>query len=220
MDGTDKSQLPEVGQAVRVRNRLATVRAVEPYDSGDIQGVLRLVEVEYLDDCRYPEAGQILWEAEATATVLGSTSLPSVDEHRPDSPAALRAFVNAHRWTRLNRLRGSDGIEDEPLLGVWNSAIQVHPYQLEPVLRALSMPRVSLLLADGVGLGKTIQSGLALEELLLRRRIRRVLVLCPGTRVATPVWFSQTYKFLLNDCLSDARGGVGRPGQVLIDVTC
>ena len=42
------------------------------------------------------------------------------------------------------------------------------------------MPRVSLLLCDGVGLGKTIQCGLVLEELLLRRRIRRVLVICPA----------------------------------------
>lgn len=103
-----------------------------------------------------------------------------MDANRPDSPLALQAFVNAHRWTRLNRLRTSEGIEDEPLLGVWNSAIQVHPYQLEPVLRALAMPRVSLLLADGVGLGKTIQAGLVLEEVLLRRRIRRILVLCPA----------------------------------------
>ena len=91
--------VPEVGQAVRVRNRLATVRAVEPYDSRDEQGRLNLVEVEYLDDCRYPEIDQVLWEVEASATVLGSTSLPGVDQHRPDSPAALRAFVNAHRWT-------------------------------------------------------------------------------------------------------------------------
>ena len=88
--------------------------------------------------------------------------------------------MNAHRWTRLNRLRESDDIKDEPLVGVWNSAIQVHAYQLEPVLKALAMPRVSLLLADGVGLGKTIQAGLVLEELLLRRRIRRILVLCPA----------------------------------------
>src|SRR5262249_40777754 len=173
-------RIPEVGQAVRVRNRLATVRAVEPYDSRDAHGRLHVVDVEYLDDCRYPEAEQLLWEVEATAAVLGKTSLPGVDAHRPDSPQALRAFVNANRWTRLNRLRETDGIEDEPLLGVWNSAIQVHPYQLEPVLRALAMPRVSLLLADGVGLGKTIQSGLVLEELLLRRRIRRILVVCPA----------------------------------------
>jgi superfamily II DNA or RNA helicase len=173
-------QTPEVGQAVRVRNRLAAVRAVEPYDSRDAQGRLHIVDVEYLDDCRYPEAEQLLWEIEATATILGKTSLPAVDAQRPDSPKALQAFVNAHRWTRLNRLRESEDIRDEPLLGVWNSAIQVHPYQLEPVLRALAMSRVSLLLADGVGLGKTIQSGLVLEELLLRRRIRRILVLCPA----------------------------------------
>jgi hypothetical protein len=41
---------PEVGQAVRVRNRLATVRAVEPYDTRTAQGRLNIVEVEYLDD--------------------------------------------------------------------------------------------------------------------------------------------------------------------------
>ncbi len=174
------TQVPEVGHAVRVRNRLATVRAVEPYDSRTSQGRLHIVDVEYLDDLRYPDAEQLLWEVEATASLLGTTSLPSVDANRPDNPDALQAFVNAHRWTRLNRLRENDGIEDEPLLGVWNSAVQVHPYQLDPVIRALSMPRVSLLLADGVGLGKTIQAGLVLEELLLRRRIRRILVLCPA----------------------------------------
>ncbi len=177
---SNQLEIPEVGQAVRVRNRLATVRAVEPYDTRTTQGRLNFVDVEYLDDFRYPEAEQLLWEVESTAKVLGKTSLPRVDEHRPDNPKVLQAFINAHRWTRLNRLRESDGIEDEPLLGVWNSAIQLHHYQLEPIIRAFSMPRVSLLLADGVGLGKTIQCGLVTEELLLRRRIRRVLVVCPA----------------------------------------
>jgi hypothetical protein len=123
--------VPEIGQAVRVRNRLATVRAVEPYDARSAKGRLHIVDVEYLDDFRYPEAEQLLWEVEATAVSLGNTSLPSVDANRPDSPDALQAFVNAHRWTRVNRLKGDQGIEDEPLLGVWNSAIQVHYYQLD-----------------------------------------------------------------------------------------
>jgi SNF2 family DNA or RNA helicase len=180
MASSTAAQIPEVGQAVRVRNRLATVRAVEPYDSRTGSGRLHIVDVEYLDDWRYPESEQLLWEVEATGIILGTTSLPGVDANRPDSPQALQAFVNAHRWTRLNRLRESEDIKDEPLLGVWNSAIQVHAYQLEPVLKALAMPRVSLLLADGVGLGKTIQAGLVLEELILRRRIRRILVLCPA----------------------------------------
>jgi superfamily II DNA or RNA helicase len=170
---------PEVGQAVRVRNRLATVRAVEPYDTRT-QGRLNIVEIEYLDDFRYPEAEQLLWEVESTAMVLGKTSLPEVDARKPDDPGVLQAFINAHRWTRLNRLRETEGIENEPLLGVWNSAIQVHYYQLDPVIRALFMPRVALLLCDGVGLGKTIQCGLVTEELLLRRRIRRILIICPA----------------------------------------
>jgi hypothetical protein len=112
---------------------------------GESEGLdVHIVDVEYLDDCRFPESEQLLWEVEATAKVLGTTSLPGVDANRPDSPIVLMAFVNAHRWTRLNRLRATEGIEDEPLLGVWNSAIQVHPYQLEPVLKALAMPRSRL----------------------------------------------------------------------------
>src|SRR3974377_1970269 len=96
----DVPKTPEVGQAVRVRNRLATVRAVEPYDTRT-EGRYNIVDVYYLDDFRYPESEQLLWEVESTAIVLGKTSLPRVDENRPDNPVVLQAFINAHRWTRL-----------------------------------------------------------------------------------------------------------------------
>ena len=84
---TRTTPIPEIGQAVRVRGRLATVRAVEPYDSRTVQGRLHVIDVEYLDDSRYPEAEQLLWEVEATASIVGSTSLPSVDANRPDDPS-------------------------------------------------------------------------------------------------------------------------------------
>jgi SNF2 family DNA or RNA helicase len=52
-------------------------------------------------------------------------------------------------------------------------------YQLEPVARAIEAPRVNLLLADDVGLGKTIEAGLVALELLLRHRAKRVMIVCP-----------------------------------------
>ena len=43
------------------------------------------------------------------------------------------------------------------------------------------MPRANLLIADDVGLGKTIEAGLVVQELLLRHRARTVLVVCPAS---------------------------------------
>ncbi len=45
-------QIPEIGQAVQVRTRLATVRAVDAYDNPH-SGRVHLVDVEYLDNCHY-----------------------------------------------------------------------------------------------------------------------------------------------------------------------
>ena len=62
------------------------------------------------------------------------------------------------------------------LVAVEPGRLQIAPYQLVPVMRALEMSRPRLLLADGVGLGKTVQAGLVLAELIARRRAHRVLI--------------------------------------------
>jgi len=52
-------------------------------------------------------------------------------------------------------------------------------YQLEPLRKALKLPRVNLFIADDVGLGKTIEAGLIARELLMRKRVRDIIVSCP-----------------------------------------
>lgn len=57
------------------------------------------------------------------------------------------------------------------------------PYQFKPVLRLISSPRKRLLIADEVGLGKTIEAGLAWTELEQRTTLKRALVVCPAMLV-------------------------------------
>jgi SNF2 family DNA or RNA helicase len=58
--------------------------------------------------------------------------------------------------------------------------IQFEPYQYKPLLKILDSPDRRLLIADEVGLGKTIEAGLILTELQARRPLDRVLVVCPS----------------------------------------
>ena len=163
-----------------VRNRRAMITAVAPFDA-DEQGRFHLVDVEYTDGLGV-EADQVLWEVEPGREVLEPAALPKVGDTAPMDPREFDAMVRAARWSALTPSLPFSGLVEErpPLAAPLYGAIYPEAYQLVPVLRALDMPRVALLLADAVGLGKTIQAGMVLRELMLRRRIRRILVICPA----------------------------------------
>jgi superfamily II DNA or RNA helicase len=92
-----------------------------------------------------------------------------------EHPAPLALWHLMHRAHVLNALPGATSfVVRDP------GRIRVEPYQLVPLMRALDMPRPRLLLADGVGLGKTIQAGLIAAELIARRRAHRILIVTPS----------------------------------------
>lgn len=69
------------------------------------------------------------------------------------------------------------------------------PYQFLPALKLIRADRPRLLIADGVGVGKTIEAGLILRELQARREINKVLVLCPKALVVERKWELEMKRF-------------------------
>ena len=74
------------------------------------------------------------------------------------------------------RLRQSTPNDDRIHLG-HRGVMNLAPYQLEPALQALRQPRQRILIADAVGLGKTLEAGILASELIQRGRGRRILVI-------------------------------------------
>lgn len=145
----------------------AEVLAAYPFQR---QHVVTLSSVE--DDALGEEL-QVIWEIEPGARVIEEARLPEPVGF--DTPQRLDTFLNAVRWGAAS---SADG---RALQAPFRSGIDLEDYQLDPVARAIQMPRANLLIADDVGLGKTIEAGLVAQELIIRHRARRILIICPAS---------------------------------------
>jgi SNF2 family DNA or RNA helicase len=99
--------------------------------------------------------------------------------HRLERPQRAR-FVRNARWRRACRALLAADAPPGSLRAASVACIDLMPHQLEPALAVIRGRGSRLLLADEVGLGKTIQAGLVVSELLARNAIDRVLVLTPA----------------------------------------
>lgn len=166
---------PEQGQLVEVRRRQWIVDDVGSSAFRELfaptrQGLVSLVSV---DEDSLGEELQVVWQLEPGARVLDRAGLPTISGC--DDAARLEAFLDAVRW-------GAATNADRSFLqSPFRSGASIESYQLDPVVRAIDMARVNLLIADDVGLGKTIEAGLVIQELLVRHRARTVLVVCPSS---------------------------------------
>jgi superfamily II DNA or RNA helicase len=102
---------------------------------------------------------------------VATAQFPPPDLDAMTNPQGARLLADS---LRLSLRRGAG-----PFRSLGHLAVQPRPYQLVPLLMALRQDPIRLLIADDVGIGKTIEAGLIARELLDRGEITRIAVLCP-----------------------------------------
>jgi superfamily II DNA or RNA helicase len=116
------------------------------------------------------------------------------------NPLALDAF-KAHLAALQLRFPGISN-----LYSLNSARIDFIPYQFRPVLKFIHADRPRLLVADSVGVGKTIEAGLILRELQARREIRSVLIICPKPLITERKWQLEMRRFDENFIHLDGEG--------------
>jgi superfamily II DNA or RNA helicase len=162
---------PQRGDFVRVRSRRWLVE-----DEPSIDG-LKALRLACVDDDAQGETAEVLWDAEIDGEILGDEGWASVARLGTDDPSTFAAYLRTLRW---NTATASDR---DLFQAPFRAGIHLDAYQLLPLRKALRLPRVNLLIADDVGAGKTVEAGLVLREMLLRRRVDFVLVAAPAGMV-------------------------------------
>ena len=164
---------PEPGQLVEVRRRQWIVSDVDASSVSPDLPKRNLVKLASIDEDALGEEIEVLWELEPGAHVIERAGLPSLSNF--DDSTELEAFLDAVRWG------AATNADRSYLQAPFRSGVSIEDYQLDPLVRAIDMARTNLLIADDVGLGKTIEAGLVVQEMLLRHRARTILVLCPSS---------------------------------------
>jgi superfamily II DNA or RNA helicase len=151
------------GARIVVRDAEWLVRSKKIASSG-----VAVIEAVGLSDFIKGKRAQFIADLETDLTVLDPKDTGLVAD---DSAGYQRSllFIEAH-------LRQTAPTETDLYVG-HRAAMDVLPFQLDPTLKALRMPRQRLLIADAVGLGKTLEAGILVSELMRRGRARRILVI-------------------------------------------
>ena len=131
--------------------------------------------------------------------ILTGEAWETVAQKGFDDSRLFAAYLNTLKWNCVT--------STDPRLfqSPFRAGIRLDAYQLEPLRKALRMPRVNLFIADDVGLGKTIEAGLIARELLLRKKVREIFVSCPPSMLLQ--WQEELVVPLRTD-VRDSRQGV------------
>lgn len=161
---------PRPGELVRVRSRQWLVDEV--VDPGS-PGRTAVVRLSCADDDAQGQTLEVLWDYELDRKILGEENWSDIAAHGFDESRRFAAFLHTLRWNCVT------ATDPNLFQAPFRAGIKIDAYQMEPLRKALRLPRVNLFIADDTGLGKTIEAGLIARELLLRKKAKTIVVAAP-----------------------------------------
>ncbi len=170
MSRTLPERPPAPGELVQVRSRRWLVEEV--VESGT-PGQTALVRLACADDDAQGQTLDVFWDCELDRRILEEEGWADLAARGFDAPRRFAAFLHTLRWNCVT------ATDPNLFQAPFRAGIKIDAYQMEPLRKALRLPRVNLFIADDTGLGKTIEAGLIARELLLRKKAKTIVVATP-----------------------------------------
>ena len=161
---------PQEGELVHVRSRQWLVDEVVP---PAVPGQSPIVRLACADDDAQGQTLDVFWDYEIDRQILKEEGWQDLGSKGFDPPKRFAAFLHTLRWNCVT------ATDPNLFQAPFRAGIKIDAYQMEPLRKALRLPRVNLFIADDTGLGKTIEAGLIARELLLRKKAKTIVVATP-----------------------------------------
>jgi superfamily II DNA or RNA helicase len=165
-------RLPEVGELVQIRSRRWLVEEVVAPTNPRQSPLIRLA---CADDDAQGQTLDVFWDYELDRRILAEEGWRDLAAKGFDAPRRFAAFLHTLRWSCVT------ATDPNLFQSPFRAGIKIDAYQMEPLRKALRLPRVNLFIADDTGLGKTIEAGLIARELLLRKKAKTIVVATPAS---------------------------------------
>ena len=157
---------PRVGELVELRSRGWLVEAVEDV----APPASPRVSLACADHDARRQAQEVYRDFEIDRRILEQEAWSAIGARGFDAPRFFSAFLHTLRWNCVT------ATDPDLFQSPFRAGSRIDAWQMEPLRKALRLPRVNLFIADGTGLGKTIEAGLVAQEPLLRKKAKSVVV--------------------------------------------
>lgn len=158
------------GSCIQARRRFWLVE-----DANSSDADLASIQVVCIDDDAQGQTQTIIPSCEIDFRNVDDEAWENLGRDTPSDPKSFSLYLQNLQWNTAT------SADQKLFQAPFRAGIELSPYQLVPLAKALDLPRVNMMIADDVGLGKTIEAALVMRELMLRRRLDFFVVAAPSS---------------------------------------